>query len=50
MQSDVDKEKEQYDTEVELTVVQDHSEVEEEMEYTINEGVPSSKGNNINLL
>ena len=50
MQSDVEKVKEHYDTEVELTIVLDHSEVEEEMEYTINEGVPSSKGNNINLL
>ena len=50
MQSDVDKKKEQHDIEVELTIVLDHSEVEEEMEYTINEGVPSSKGNNINLL
>ena len=44
------KKKNNIGTEVELTIVLDHSEVEELMEYTINKGVPSSKGNNINIL
>ena len=44
------KKKEQLDSEVDPTFVQDHSEENEEMEDNLNEEVTSSKGNGINHL